>query len=226
MTNELEGLPLGGTDEGLFLSTKGTAARDYVNARREIKIDVKHTAVVSLHIQKSTAQLTGVTDEMMDRVAAVLNGARQAGMLVIHQTTQFRKGYPEVSPRNRTLSNVKKTGVLQPGMSSAELHAKAAALPGDIIAAGSRGSGFFGSDMESVLKANDITCLVLFGISTGGAVNLTMGYGFDLDYELVMLEDCCADTDMELHRVLFRQLFPRRATVMTAQEFLQVIGVA
>jgi nicotinamidase-related amidase len=64
------------------------------------------------------------------------------------------------------------------------------------------------------------------GPSTGGAIVGTMSSAADLDYETIILEDCCIDTDLELHNVLIRQLFPRRATVMTAQEFLQKIGVA
>ena len=191
-----------------------------------LKIDAKHTAVISLHLQKSTVHLTGVPDEMMDRVDAVLKGARRAGILVVHQVTGFRKGYPEVSPRNKTLMNLSTTGVLQPGMEGGELHAKAAALPEDIIVGGPRFGAFFENDMGSVLRAKDITALVLLGVSSGGAVMTAVTSATDLDFELVMIEDCCLDTDPELHRVLFERLFPRRADILSTQEFLQVIGSA
>ena len=225
MTEELDRLSPGG-DEGTFISPKGVAARDYLEGRDDVRIDVEHTALISLHLQKSTVHLTGVTCEMMDRVATVLKGARQAGIPIIHQTTSFREGYPEISDRNKTLRNLKKTGVLQPGMESAEIHAKAAPLPGEVVVDGRRSAIFSETDMGAILRAKDITTLVFLGISTGGTINASMASAADRDYELVMLEDCCTDRDEELHRVLFQKLFPRRATVLTAQEFLQVIGAA
>ncbi|MBI4188122.1 MAG: isochorismatase family protein, partial [Chloroflexi bacterium] len=48
----------------------------------------------------------------------------------------------------------------------------------------------------------------------------------DMDYKLIVLSDCCADRDDEVQRVLMEKLFPRQATVVTAQQFLQVLGKA
>ena len=46
----------------------------------------------------------------------------------------------------------------------------------------------------------------------------------DADYRTVVITDCCADTDLELHRVLIERLFPLRGEVMTAAEFVKAIG--
>jgi hypothetical protein len=37
----------------------------------------------------------------------------------------------------------------------------------------------------------------------------------------VVIGDCCADTDLELHRVLMERLFPLRGQVMSAAEFVK-----
>jgi nicotinamidase-related amidase len=42
----------------------------------------------------------------------------------------------------------------------------------------------------------------------------------DADYRLLVVKDCCADLDQELHVNLIERLFPRQATVLTAAEFL------
>jgi isochorismate hydrolase len=39
-----------------------------------------------------------------------------------------------------------------------------------------------------------------------------------------VLEDCCADADEEVHRVLMQKVFPRQAMVVQAQEFLQALA--
>ena len=74
-----------------------------------------------------------------------------------------------------------------------------------------------------VLRARDITTLVLFGIATSGVVLSTLLHACDADYELIVISDCCADLDAELHEALLTRLFPQRATVMTASEFVQAV---
>ena len=38
------------------------------------------------------------------------------------------------------------------------------------------------------------------------------------DYRLVVVEDCCADRDAEVHRMLVENVFARWTTVMKAEE--------
>jgi nicotinamidase-related amidase len=52
----------------------------------------------------------------------------------------------------------------------------------------------------------------------------TVRWAADADYELIVLEDCCADADEEVHRVLMQKVFPRQAMVVQAQEFLQALA--
>jgi nicotinamidase-related amidase len=48
----------------------------------------------------------------------------------------------------------------------------------------------------------------------------TLRQAADLDYELVVLEDGCADADPEVHRILMEKVFPRQADVMTVDDWL------
>jgi nicotinamidase-related amidase len=68
--------------------------------------------------------------------------------------------------------------------------------------------------------------LVLFGISTSGAVLSTLLEAFDADYRVLVIADCCADTDLELHGVLVKRMFPARGEVVTASEFVEAAGFA
>ena len=46
----------------------------------------------------------------------------------------------------------------------------------------------------------------------------------DIDYQIIVLGDACADADEEVHRVLVEKVFPRQATVMKCENFLQLLG--
>jgi len=61
------------------------------------------------------------------------------------------------------------------------------------------------------------------GIATSGVVLSTVRWAADADYDLIVLDDCCADGDAEVHRVLTQKVFPRQATVLSSQAFLQAL---
>jgi nicotinamidase-related amidase len=79
---------------------------------------------------------------------------------------------------------------------------------------------FSTTDLGAVLSSHDIHTLVLMGVSTSGVVLSTVRWAADLDFRLLVLADCCADRDEEVHRVLCEKVFPRQATVGTADEFV------
>jgi nicotinamidase-related amidase len=56
---------------------------------------------------------------------------------------------------------------------------------------------------------------VLAGIATSGVVLSTLTEAADLDFDLVVLADACADADPEVHRVLLEKVFPKAAEVTT-----------
>ena len=100
-----------------------------------------------------------------------------------------------------------------------QVHAAVAPRAGDIVVTKKRVSAFTGSDLDVVLRSLDIDSLVLTGIATSGVVLSTLRQAADLDYGLIVLRDCCADADDEVHRVLLDNVFPRQATVVQAAEW-------
>ena len=75
-----------------------------------------------------------------------------------------------------------------------------------------------------ILRASGIDTLVLTGLATSGVVLSTVRHAADADYRLVVVEDCCGDRDPEVHRVLTEKVFPRQATVTTAEGVVGAIA--
>jgi nicotinamidase-related amidase len=69
-----------------------------------------------------------------------------------------------------------------------------------------------------ILRASGIETLLLAGIVTSGVVLSTVRHAADADYRLVVVEDCCADRDAEVHRVLMEKVFARWTTVAKAAD--------
>jgi nicotinamidase-related amidase len=68
-------------------------------------------------------------------------------------------------------------------------------------------------------RANGIDTLVLAGVHTSGVVLSAVRQAVDLDYRLIVVRDCCADPDAEMHAMLLDIVIPTQAAVVTTAEF-------
>ena len=161
---------------------------------------------------------------LLERAGTVLKAARQAGVPVIYVAVRFREGYPEVNPQNKLFAGLRQSGRMREGTPGAEIDARVAPMPGDVVVTKRRVGAFSTTDLETILRAKNINTLVLMGISTSGVVLSTVRWAADMDYQLVVVADACADRDAEVHRVLTEKVFPWQATVGSAQDLAKVIS--
>src|SRR5262249_1032806 len=160
--------------------------------------------------------------------SSVIARARQSGLTVIHVKVGFRPNLPEVSTRNSLFGAIKNSPQhrkLFEGESGA-IHPAVSPEGDDIVVTKSRISAFAGTDLQLILRANEINTLVMFGIATSGVVLSTALDACDSDYRVVVIRDCCADLDQELHHCLVDRLFPHRGEAILASEFLDRLPVA
>ena len=185
-------------------------------------IDSRNTALLVMDYQVDVLTKFMTAAQSADAIARVpdlIATARDAGMMVIHVVGAFRPGHPEVSPRNPVFSWVKANGIAVAGSEGAAIHPAAAAREGEPIVVKHRVSPFVGTDLETLLRANGIDTLVLAGVHTSRVVLSTVRHAGDLDYRLVVIRDCCADPDAQLHSMLLDIVFPKQAAVITTAEF-------
>ena len=163
--------------------------------------------------------------EFIERASGVLAAARSAGIPVILVQVAFRPGLPEVSSRNKLFGAIKLSPQHQKLFEGTvgAIHPALAPEASDILVTKHRISAFTGTELEMLLRAKEIETVVLFGISTSGVVLSTLLHASDADYKIVVIADCCADLDAELHAALVTRLFPQRAEVLTAGEFVEAL---
>ena len=130
----------------------------------------------------------------------------------------FRPGYPELSPRNASFAAVAQSGRFVAPTPGADIAPAVGPVAGEVVVVKHRVSAFAGTDLEMILRAKAIDTLILCGFATSGVVLSTVRHAADADYRLVVVEDCCADRDDEVHQVLTGKVFPRQAAVVSASE--------
>ena len=191
-------------------------------------LDPQHTAVLSMDMQAGIISIYA-KDEVRfpERAAHLLNLSRQRGMRIIHIQVGFRKGLPEVSARNSVFAAVKNSEQHQKlfmGEAGA-IHPALTPQSDDIVIVKHRISAFTGTDLDMILRANEIHTLVLFGIATSGVVLSTLSAAVDLDYRAIVIKDCCVDQDAQLHDVLINNYFTKRGEVISADDFISRLAL-
>lgn len=167
-----------------------------------------NTALLVMDVQPGVIDRAGDKEAYLSRAQSAVDHAHALGMRVVQVVVGFRAGAPEASEAFRP--HAARFIDPRPAMTPAE---------GDVVVTKRRVSAFAGSDLEVLLRANDIRQLVLCGIATSGVVLSTIREAADKDYQLTVLSDLCVDADPEVHRVLLEKVFPRQAKVMTAAEW-------
>lgn len=193
------------------------------------KIDAKRTAILAMDCQKAIVGFYVKDHEaFLDRSASLLNQARAAAMMVIHIKVGFRPGLPEVGSRNPLFGALKNSPQHQETFMTekGDVHPALGPKEGDIVVVKHRVSAFAGTDLDQILRANEIDTMILFGIATSGVVLSTLLHASDEDFRLIVLRDCCADQDAEVHSCLIDKFFPRRASVVSSSDFLSAIPPA
>ena len=104
------------------------------------------------------------------------------------------------------------------------IHRSVRPLPGEVVAGKHRVNALFGTDLDMVLRSNNVDTLVILGYATSGVVLSTVRYAADLDYRLLVVEDCCSDQDPEVHDFLTQRIFPRQADVVSSEDVIDALG--
>lgn len=186
-------------------------------------LDRPHTALLIADFYAAILSTLphAVERQVVEKTQRLQRTARDAGLFVCYCATVFRPGYVEISDRNKTFGARKRSG--QPPISDPVQLIHPAVLPaaGEVVVGKHRVNALYGTALDLILRANTIETLLILGYATSGVVLSTVRYAADLDYRLVVVEDCCADQDPEVHDFLTQRIFPRQADVVTAGDVIQ-----
>ncbi|MEK5382826.1 cysteine hydrolase family protein [Niallia sp. FSL W8-0635] len=152
-----------------------------------------------------------------------IKAARQHAVPVIFIRVGFSEGYPEVSPKNKKFSGILKYGGMTILDEATQIHESVQPEVNEAVVTKYRISAFAGSNLEIILRSQQIETLVLSGISTSGVVLSTLREAADKDFQLKVLADACFDTNKEVHHILMDKVFPSQADVITVEDWVDTL---
>jgi ureidoacrylate peracid hydrolase len=190
-----------------------------LDARPEpVRIEIGRAAVLVVDMQNDFGARGGMFDRAgidiapiqraVEPTARALEAARAACLPVVYLVMQFRPdlsdaGAPDSPNRIKHASlalgaevpapDGRPGRVLVEGTWNTEILPRLAPREGDLVVPKHRYSGFFETDLDSILRARDVRHLVVTGCTTSVCVESTVRDAMFRGYHCVVLEDCTAE---------------------------------
>jgi nicotinamidase-related amidase len=181
-------------------------------------MDMMNDLVAEDGFSKTTYGVQVKQRGVLENTSAAIAAARAAGAQVGFVRVGFSADYRECPPASPIFSGARSNGIFQLGTWGTEVHPALAPQPQDFDVVKHRVSPFYATSLEAILRANGTQRIVMCGVSTNGVVHSGAREAHDRDYEVVILEDCCAGVTADEHMHAIACL-GRYASIMNSREF-------
>lgn len=183
-----------------------------------LALDLRHTAVLVVDMQNDFGSEGGLfaragidiapIQAVVDPIARVLTAARRARLPIIYLKMEFRPDLSDLggpdSPNaiKHRLFGVGQTVTAPDGSEgrflikgtwNTEIVEELSPQDGDIVISKQRFSGFYGTELDTILKTLGVKNLVFTGCTTSVCVESTLRDAAFRDYRCVLLADCTAE---------------------------------
>lgn len=192
------------------------------------QFDAKKTALLLLDLQVGfLGRLPKETsDAVVTNAVSAIGTARQHGAQLAFVRAVLDeaavKAIPDHSPAFAPIKAKKEmAAMMHPDAPTTQLDSRITLRKGDLTFRKGRYGTFMRYPSNGLLeefKEKGIDTIIIGGVVTSGAVLSAVRQLADLDYRLVVLEDCCADFDADLHKVLMEKVLPTQAKIIQSKE--------
>jgi biuret amidohydrolase len=177
------------------------------------------------------------TDAIVAAARDALETARSARIPVVHVATWSRRPSPWGPVDHRNPFWEYQTGKMIPGLGRprqsgknlegsvyAEILPALAPRDDEPVVVKRRYSGFYGTDLEVVLRGGGAETLFICGVNTNNCVLATVFDAFSRDFRVVVLSDACGSMNGEdYHRFALMEIEAALGFTATAAEFRALV---
>ncbi len=200
------------------------------------RLDPKTTAMIVVDMQHDfvapgVPMRSAQAHAMVPRLAQTLAECRRQGVRVLYTAHVHRRDGCDMGLFDDLYSPIAERAALVDETPGAQIYEALAPAPGEHVIKKHRYSGFFGTDLDIVLREWGIGTVVISGTTTENCCHATARDAMFRNYKVVFLSDATGTFDYpdmgfgampaeEVHRTTLAVLAFSTAHVMTAQAFL------
>mmetsp|Transcript_45364 Transcript_45364/g.55043 ORF Transcript_45364/g.55043 Transcript_45364/m.55043 type:complete len:207 (+) Transcript_45364:65-685(+) len=202
----------------------------------DLKIDPARTALVLIEYQNEFTteggKLHGAVKDCIEATGTIENSkkmleeARKAGVTVVHCPIEFGKDHKEISKTPYgILAGVKEGEAFAKGEWGSVICDDMKPTEDELVVSGKRGlCGFASTNLDFILRQNDVKNILLSGFLTNCCVESTMRSGYELGYNIYTLKDCCAATDKAAQDAVYEYNFGMFSNPITSDVAIKALA--
>jgi len=197
------------------------------------RISTNHTALLVIDMQKdfcldgyaasNAGRPLGAVKEMIPRLEEFLSIAREEGVLICHIGFWTLQDHLSDSPpwlAQRRRSTYAPDLIALENSEGAAFIEELKPIEGELEIRKHRYSGFKGTDLDMVLRANSIKTVIVTGLSTNVCVEGTIRDAFEHGYYTCLPQDLCASWDSDLHESTLKNVNARFGLVSESRSII------
>jgi len=198
-------------------------ADERIRNRITDQLRLDRTALIVVDVQNDFCHSDGAfgkrqfdlshVERSVDRLVPFIDQCRHSGLRLVFVRTIHSNWSDSDSWISRLEGAGREMLICRPDTWGAEFY-KVAPQPGDFIVTKHRFSGFVGTDLNLVLRARGIETILMTGVATNVCVETTARDGFNLDFRIILVEDCCGAFSAEEHA----------ATIVNMNKYFGAVG--
>ena len=204
------------------------------------KIDISSTAVLCIDmindfVLPGAPIYTDMGYQMLSDLRSFLDACREKDMRVIYTNHSFRPDGADRGKHTRVSSHVGSRASCVFGTPGTEIHDQLTPHPGEVIVNKHYNSPFYNTELDVVLRANDIKTIVITGVCTDFCCLAAARDGLALDYRCIFLSDLTGTssspdcgfgrlTPEQHHIATLNNVMATNGEVMTSEAFLKLLN--
>jgi len=208
------------------------SGKNVFSSLREI-VNPSHSALIVVDVQNDFCSDSGHFDrhgkdismckEMIPTLIKLLEEARKMGLLIVFiKQTTLPNGLSD-SPAWLYLKtrDGKSPDYTLEGTWGQEFVKGVTPKENEIVVKKHRSSAFVGTNLDMILRCNDIKTTIFTGVVTQGCVESSARDAAFYNYYVVLVRDCIASTSKELHEASLKVMASRH-DVISSEELIQI----
>ena len=155
-------------------------------------------------------------NQVLSKVNSVIRHARKKNWPIVFVKVGFHAHYPECPKQSPLFGPAESHGALALGTWGTEFVEGLDVQPSDLVMVKHRVNCFYGTPLETILRARGIDTVILTGTATNMTVEHTGRDAHDRDYAVVVVEDACETATEEAQKASLANL-SRLARIVDAK---------
>ena len=173
-------------------------------------------------ILRSSIEKPERIDEVMDNTMALINALKDTEASIVNLPILFREGHPEITQEVGILAAIKQNSLFVEGSKGGGVISALEPLTDHITTLPGRTgfNTFVDTTLNEFLTSRGIRHLLLAGASTAVCIDSTARSGYELGYDIIVLDDCTISRTPAEQEMYCTNIFPIYASVTSSSQWL------